>query len=111
MVSDPQARFGLSPATIEKLRGVFARHARVRQVILYGSRAKGNYRPGSDIDLTVRGEGMSLSDLLRIANEIDDLLLPYKVDLSLLDHIENSNLRDHIRRVGKVFYSTECLVE
>jgi predicted nucleotidyltransferase len=72
---------------------------------LYGSRAKGNYREGSDIDLVLIGND-DLNDrlLARIDMEIDDLLLPYMVDLSILSHITDPDVIDHIRRVGVVFY-------
>lgn len=73
-------------------------------MILYGSRAKGAYRDGSDIDLTIVGDTITQSLLLRITNELDDLLLPYKIDLSLLHQIEDKALLEHIKRVGVVFY-------
>ena len=96
--------FGLKPETLSKICGVFAAHPQIRQVILYGSRAKGTQRNGSDIDLVIRGEDLTLAQLLKIEGELDDLLLPYKIDLSLLHHIDNPELVDHIRRVGKIFY-------
>lgn len=101
---DKNGKFGLKQVTIEKICGVFSAHPEIEQVIIYGSRAKGNYRDGSDIDLTIKGEGVSLSQLLKIENELDDLLLPYKIDLSLLHKIDDPDLLDHIRRVGVVFY-------
>lgn len=97
-------KYGLKETTVEKISGVFSAHPQIEQVILYGSRAKGNYRNGSDIDLTIRGEAISLSQLLKIENELDDLLLPYKIDLSLLHKIDDPDLLDHIRRVGVIFY-------
>lgn len=100
-------KFGLKEHTIEKVREVFAQFPELEEVILYGSRAKGNYRPGSDIDLTLKGKGINLRILNRIADQLDDLLLPYTFDLSIYDHIENPDLVDHIRRVGKVFYRKE----
>lgn len=96
--------YGLSETSIRKLSAVFARHPEVRRVILYGSRAMGRYRNGSDIDLTMEGEGLTHSLQLHIENELDDLLLPYKIDLSLMREIGNTELLDHIRRVGVVFY-------
>ena len=104
--TSPEAleRFGLKPHTISAIQRVFARHPRVERAVLYGSRAKGNYRPGSDIDLTLFGESLTYADLCRIETEIDDLLLPYTLDLSLYAQIENADLREHIRRVGLVFY-------
>jgi predicted nucleotidyltransferase len=95
--------FGLPPEAIAALNGVFAKYPAIEQVVLYGSRAKGNEKPGSDIDLTLIAPTLGLSDLLKIENEIDDLLLPYKVDLSLRHLIENKDLLDHIARVGLPF--------
>ncbi|HBZ95674.1 MAG TPA: DNA polymerase subunit beta [Pseudomonas sp.] len=104
-----EGRFGLPSYAIEKLRAVFQAWAHVERVILYGSRAKGTYRMGSDIDLTVEGEGLSLQQLLAMESQIDELLLPWMVDLSLKDRIDNPALLDHIARVGVIFYerSTE----
>lgn len=96
--------FGLKDATIASINAIFAGHPSVEQVIIYGSRAKGTYRHGSDIDLTVKGEKVTLSELLKIENELDDLLLPYKIDLSLLHKIADPDVVDHIMRVGAVFY-------
>jgi predicted nucleotidyltransferase len=76
----------------------------VKQAILYGSRAKGNYRHGSDIDWCLVGETLTLTQLLKIENEMDDLLLPYKIDLSRLHALDNPELMEHIQRVGVVFY-------
>lgn len=97
-------KFGLKTETIKAIQEILAGYPEVDRAIIYGSRAKGNYRPGSDIDLTLTGEKLTLTTLQKIENEIDDLLLPYKVDLSLLHHIQNVELLEHIERVGKVFY-------
>ncbi|MBI2355033.1 MAG: nucleotidyltransferase domain-containing protein [Deltaproteobacteria bacterium] len=96
--------FGLKESTIAKINGVFSAVPEIEQVILYGSRAMGTYRNGSDIDLTIRGEAVTHSQLVRIENQLDDLLLPYTIDLSLIHQIDNKALLDHIRRVGVVFY-------
>lgn len=96
-------RFGLSIETIDSILKVIRSHPKVIRVILYGSRAKGTYRAGSDIDLTLDAPTMDLSELLKIENELDDLLLPYKIDLSLLHAIENPDLLDHIKRLGVEF--------
>jgi len=104
MPAEKEVAFGLRPSAIEKVRAVFSRHPEVERVILYGSRAKGNYRPGSDIDLTICGESVTLSQLLRIEHELDELLLPYKIDLSLHHKIDNPHLLEHIKRVGQLFY-------
>jgi predicted nucleotidyltransferase len=96
--------YGLSDQDIRSLQEVFSRHASIEKAILYGSRAMGNQRYNSDIDLTLTGEALNLSEQFRIEQELDDLLLPYRIDLSLLSSISNPDLLDHIRRVGLVFY-------
>ena len=97
--------YGLPEDAIAKLCGIFSQYPAIQSVLLYGSRAKGNYRPGSDIDLSIQAPTLGLSDLLAIENQIDDLLLPWTVDLSLLHHIDNPELIDHIRRIGTPLYA------
>ena len=96
--------FGLKDTHLELLRTCFAKYPGIQQVIIYGSRAKGNYKPGSDIDLTICGNDINGSMLLKLENEIDDLLLPYKIDLSLKQHIDSPELKRHIEKVGQIFY-------
>lgn len=64
----------------------------------------GNYKPGSDIDLTLKGHDLNLKLLNKISCDLDELLLPYTFDLSIYCHIKNPGLIDHIERVGLVFY-------
>ncbi|MCX6270799.1 MAG: nucleotidyltransferase domain-containing protein [Bacteroidetes bacterium] len=97
-------KFGLKDDIIQKIQQVFAAFPQVEEVILYGSRAKGNFRPGSDIDLTLKGEGLNLSVVNKISMTLDDLLLPYIFDLSVFHHIDNKDLLTHIQRVGIIFY-------
>ncbi len=95
---------GLSRDDVNSVQQTLRRFPRVSEAILYGSRAKGNYRPGSDIDLTLKGSELSHQDLLDIELALDDLLLPYKIDLSLHHQLDNPQLIDHIDRVGKSLY-------
>jgi predicted nucleotidyltransferase len=107
-VNSPHA-FGLSSQHTDSICSVFRRHPSVDRVIIYGSRAKGNYKPSSDIDLTIIGTGVDTTELLKIENELDELLLIYKIDLSLLHQIANLDLVDHIQRVGQIFYERDAL--
>lgn len=100
-------QFGLDQKSIAAIRGVFNQHPGIQQVLLYGSRAKGNFKPGSDIDLTMINSQISFTELLEIENELDDLLLPYKFDISIYEQIGDQKVRAHIDRVGKVFYQQE----
>jgi len=98
--------FGLKEKTIEQISGVFAKYPQIDKVILYGSRAKGCFKNGSDIDITLKGNGLNLSIINKINLDIDDLLLPYTFDISVFEQISNSDLIKHIESVGVVFY--EC---
>ncbi len=96
--------YGLTDEVLSRIIGVFACHPEIEKAILYGSRAKGNYRTGSDIDLTFTGDKLTLAVLNRIDNELDELLLPYSFDLSILTQIDHTRLLEHIDRVGKTVY-------
>jgi uncharacterized protein len=96
--------FGLSQSTLERLTGVFKDFPEVDSVVIYGSRAKGNYKPGSDIDLTLRGDSITQRRCDEIADCIDELLLPYTVDLSVFSTLNHPELEAHIERVGKELY-------
>jgi predicted nucleotidyltransferase len=99
--------YGLNDATIKSMQHVFRNHAKIQQVILYGSRALGTYKHGSDVDLTLVAPECHTKDLLHIETELDDLLMPYQLDLSLYHQIDNPDLLNHIARVGLVFYSRD----
>ena len=97
-------KHGLSEATVENICAVFARFPEIEKAILYGSRAKGNFKTGSDIDLTLCGDALT-SDLCgTVASALDDLLLPYTIDLSVFNDLDHAKLREHIERVGVLFY-------
>ena len=98
-------QYGLSAQTLQKIRDVFVRYPQVVEVVLYGSRARGNYKNGSDIDLTLRG-GTELTHTLvsRIANDLDDQLLPYTIDLCIFENIHNPEMVEQIERVGVALY-------
>jgi len=101
-------RFGLKETVIEKLCKVFAKYPQVSKAVLYGSRAKGNYKNGSDIDLTLHGGAdLTLNILYKILDEIDDLLVPYTIDLSIYRTLNDPDFIDHIRRVGVIFYDKD----
>ena len=67
---------GLPQHALDRLRDIFRQWPQIERVILYGSRAQGTYRRGSDIDLCMVGPDLGVADLLKLEGEIDDLLLP-----------------------------------
>ncbi|MCR4914579.1 MAG: nucleotidyltransferase domain-containing protein [Prevotella sp.] len=97
-------KFGLSDTVIRELQDVFRRHANIEKVLIFGSRSKGNYRAGSDIDLAVVGQGIDYSQLLAIQCEIDDLELLYSIDLLDYQKEKGTPIGDHIDRVAQIFY-------
>lgn len=97
-------KYGLTDTEIDQLDDLFARYREVEKVLLYGSRAKGSYKPFSDVDLTLIGEKLTHTDLNQIIWAIDDLLLPYQFDISLFHKLKNPDLIEHIQRKGIVFY-------
>ncbi len=102
-------RFGLLETDIEKINNLLKNFPELEQAILYGSRAKGNFKPASDIDLTLIGKELNSSIIGEIEWQIDDLLLPYTFDISIKNQISNPDLIKHIERVGKVFYERKII--
>lgn len=95
--------YGLPNDVIKIIKQTFQQDARIEAVWLYGSRAMGNYKPASDIDLCIVAPSMQLLDLHLLENKIDDLNLPWKVDLSLKHQIDNIRLQQHINDKGVLF--------
>ena len=97
-------KFGLIDSDLVFLSNLFQKYSSIDEVIIFGSRAKGNYKNGSDIDLTLIGESLTYKIIGNIENDLDELYLPYTFDISIYHLLENDKLLDHIGRVGKVFY-------
>lgn len=95
---------GLSPSILSDLQNTFARYPEIASVLVFGSRARSDYRPGSDIDLAVLAPGMSDQTFSRLWNEIDELPIAYKMDVLHLDRLADAALRQQILRDGKVIY-------
>ena len=91
---------GISNNDIESIIRILKKCPKINNAVLFGSRAKGTYSNGSDIDIALKGENIVLSDILDISIELDKLLLPYKFDLIIFNRIKEEALKDHINRVG-----------
>ncbi len=92
--------FGLPNEIVKRIASVFQSDARILHVWLYGSRVKGRAREGSDIDLCLESPQLNLSDLSNYEMKIDDLLLPWKVDMTLMHTIDTPELIAQIREYG-----------
>jgi len=101
-------KFGLKEETIISINQAIEKIQTIEKVVLYGSRAKGNYKTGSDIDITLLGENLTLDNsVYPLMDEIEELYLPYTFDISIFKYIDNKNLINHINRIGKIFYEKE----
>ena len=99
--------FGLKDKEINALRETLASIPEVEEAIIYGSRARGTNKLASDIDITLKGSNLTYLQLALLDAKIDDLYLPYFVDLSLFSMLSNGDLIDSIEREGKVLYRNE----
>ncbi|MBO7366986.1 MAG: nucleotidyltransferase domain-containing protein [Paludibacteraceae bacterium] len=97
-------KYGLKDEQWDKLSKTFAAYPKIKRVVLYGSRAKGNYKPYSDVDITLYGQELTSSDISKLSLAIDDLLLPYQFDISIFHTLQNPDLIDHINRIGVEVY-------
>jgi predicted nucleotidyltransferase len=95
---------GLPAGIAAKLQTELSRYPDIRQAVLFGSRAMGTQRPNSDIDLCLDAPDMPFPAYLQLASTLDDLVLPYSLDLVLKHHIDNPDLLNHIQRIGVVVY-------
>ena len=93
---------GIKQETWDKIIGVLRSHPAVEEVILFGSRAKGNFKDGSDIDICIKGTSLSDRDIIVLANELDELNLPWEIDLLRYEEISDQAVIEHIDRVGIV---------
>jgi predicted nucleotidyltransferase len=100
-------RFGIQESYLKMLIAIFSAHHQVREVVVYGSRAKGNYTARSDIDMVICNSQIDRHVLGKILLDINDSNFPYTVDLQILENIKNISLLAHISRVGQTFYKKE----
>ena len=95
---------GIDNQSLQTIIGIITQYAPSCQIVIFGSRAKGNYREGSDIDIALKGA----TDLDAVANiklDYDNAYLPWKLDVLIYDDINNQDLKDHIDRIGVILAS------
>jgi len=101
---------GITEKSFALLHKIFVRYPQIEEVIIFGSRAKGNYKNGSDIDLAIQGEQCNPSLALKLQSQIsEELPIPYRVDGVDYNTLQHHELRDHIDRVGVNFYKRDGL--
>lgn len=96
--------FGISQSALDMIHGILARYDTIQKVLIYGSRAKGNYHARSDVDLVICESQVDRNLLGELITHINESDFPYTVDIQVLENIKNLDLIEHIQRVGKIFY-------
>lgn len=98
--------FGISEKSHDLILSVFKRYPQVESVIIFGSRAKGNFSQGSDIDLAIKGKSCSAELALELSGIFnEEIPVPYSVDIVDYNSLDSIDLKAHIDRVGLEFYS------
>jgi predicted nucleotidyltransferase len=96
---------GLNEEDIKTITAVISKCSEVEEAIIFGSRAKGNYRNGSDVDIVLKGGNITRDIILTISGELnEETTMPYHFDVLNFNTIRNDDLVAHIQRVGKTVY-------
>ncbi|MEA2050843.1 MAG: nucleotidyltransferase domain-containing protein [Campylobacterota bacterium] len=85
---------------VEQIKSILKKELKIKQIILFGSRAKGDAKNGSDIDIAVVGDNIGFRDLCRFNTKLDELELAYQIDIVAYNSLENKELIEHINRTG-----------
>lgn len=97
------SKSGLTEKDIFQIISTFEKFSEIVQVVLFGSRAKGTFRPASNVDFALKLKGKDITNQLSgILN--DESLLPYQFDVLNVATISNPELLEHIERVGVIFF-------
>jgi predicted nucleotidyltransferase len=96
--------FGLSRRSLETLYHILSKYADIQKVYIFGSRVKGNFRPGSDIDLAVMNQGLAPKTIAKVLDDCTESSLPVMVDLVDFSRLKHPDFIEHIERVGQQFY-------
>jgi predicted nucleotidyltransferase len=97
--------FGLSEEDIESINTVISKRREVEEALIFGSRAKGNYKNGSDVDIVLKGKNITRDTILSISGELnDETIMPFQFDILNFSTIRNEELIEHINRVGEIIY-------
>ena len=102
--------FGLRKSDLIAICGVLEQYPEVRQALIFGSRAKGNYKLGSDVDLALKGEPLSQHIVNKISFTLnEETNMPYRFDVLNFHTLKEPALTEHIDRVGIPFYENTHL--
>jgi predicted nucleotidyltransferase len=97
--------FGLKPGDLEMICRILEKEPNIEQALIFGSRAKGNYKPGSDVDIALKGKNLTSQSVTDVSFQLnEETIMPYKFDVLNYHTIQEPALVKHINSVGIVFY-------
>ena len=98
--------FGITEKSYGLILEALLNYPDVEEVLVFGSRAMGNYKTGSDIDLALKGKNASNKIAWDVSGFLNEVLpIPYYIDVVYYEGLTNLELKDHIDRYGKLLYS------
>ena len=101
-------KFGLRAQDLAEIIGTIQQFLVIEAAVIFGSRAKGNYKKGSDIDIAIKGKEITREDVTLLVDLLnEESALPYYFDIVHYDGITEKELTQHIDRVGKSIYLRE----
>lgn len=99
---------GLKEFEIEYIVNEIKKFQEIEMAVIFGSRAKGNYKQGSDVDLAIYGEKITFDTISALHARLDDNgPLPYFFDIVDYTHLRHKELKEHIERVGKLIFKAD----
>lgn len=102
------SNFGLKASDMAAICSILKKYPAVTEVYIFGSRAKGNYKTGSDVDIALKGNGITLQTVSNVSFELnEETNMPYKFDVLNYHTIAEPALIEHIQRIGILFYKSE----
>jgi predicted nucleotidyltransferase len=103
--------FGLRQLDLDQIVHILQKFSAVEKALIFGSRAKGNYKKGSDVDIAVMGRCVDHQVVAALSFQLnEESLLPYFFDIVHFDKVKEKELIEHIKRVGKCIYEREVVV-
>lgn len=100
--------FGLRDEDLANIIKTMQQFSEIEKAAIFGSRVKGNYKPGSDVDIVIWGNDISFSTLARVHAILEEESpMPYFFDIVDYAHLNHEELKSHIDRVGIVFFTRE----
>jgi len=100
--------FGLRDGDLDNIIATIQQFCEIEKAAIFGSRAKGNYKPGSDLDIAIWGDDISFSTISRLHAILEEESpMPYFFDIVDYSHLNHEELKSHIDRAGIVFFTRE----